>query len=84
MNEKSVGKMFMNEHGEVFQCVSYCENPTITFRRLGTEEQVGGAVGSLNVRSMVQLHGDEDTLVRQMIKQFGESSMRNGKFAREE
>lgn len=49
------GMLFTETGTQVWEVVSMCELPTITLRNLRTKEEVGGAVGCLNLENFVPL-----------------------------
>ena len=49
MKTADVGKFFTDSYGDVWQMISSCDQPTATMQKVGSNERVGGAIGSLNL-----------------------------------
>lgn len=43
VNNATVGKFFIDERGDLWEHISYCANPTATFRRVGETLVAPGA-----------------------------------------
>lgn len=72
MNEQSVGKLFKDQSGNLWECVAYCARPTARLQRVGSQKQVGGAVGSHVLQEYKQLGSDDEAMARQVLKQLAE------------
>lgn len=46
MNTKKVGKYFVRDK-QLWQCIAYCDQPTIEYENVNTGERICVAVGSL-------------------------------------
>ena len=47
LNETTLGRYFVDERGEVWQHITFCERPTASLRRVNDDAiRVGGAVGA--------------------------------------
>lgn len=49
MTNTMLERSLKDEQGEYWRLVSYCEYPTATMEKLGTQERIGGAVHSRNL-----------------------------------
>lgn len=54
-----VGKFFTTTGKDIWECVSYCGEPTITYKNLHTGRLQGGAVNSLNTQGFKLLEAKE-------------------------
>lgn len=60
MNIEDVGRYFIREDDDkaikdIYMMVSFCEYPTAKLENVRTKEQIGGAVGCLNLKPFVKL-----------------------------
>jgi hypothetical protein len=66
--ESQVGDYFKGRDGKVYQLVSYCSHPTVTFKEVKTGERVGGAVDCLNVQGIEYIESEEtQKLLREVL-----------------
>lgn len=66
---QTVGKYFRNGDGRIFMHLSYCELPTATMEDIASKDQVGGAVGSLNLSTFTPLTPEESNILSQAMTQ---------------
>ena len=60
IKREDVGNYFVDEQGEVWECISYCEQPTASLVRVRDKDsdarvRVGGACGCLNFQKFTRL-----------------------------
>lgn len=58
MNRDDLGKYFVDERNEVYKMIAYCEEPTITLKRVCDDEKIEFAEGSRLARSFTRLIPD--------------------------
>ena len=75
INSESVGKIFVDEKGEIWQLISYCQYPTATMKKVGTEETVGGATNSLNLSKFKLADPEVEKTVKKVMRQSASSAL---------
>lgn len=69
IDQGNVGRIFQKEDGSLWEMISYCEQPTATMRKVGTQEKVGGAIGSMNLTGFTLVDRQVEDLVRRVVRQ---------------
>lgn len=69
MNSDQVGKFFTDKDGNIWQMVSFIENPSTTLKKVGTEESLHGAVGCSLFEDFNEVHPSQEEIIQQMLKQ---------------
>ncbi len=60
-NDLNPGDLYTTDGKDVWIVQSFCEHPTVTMQNLRSDERVGGAVGSRNLKDFVKLVPIEQT-----------------------
>ena len=76
INSNTLGKYF-RRNGRIYRHVSYCEHPTATLKSVSgpDAQEVGGAIGSLNLSGFEPLTESECKLLDELF----DSNVLNGK-----
>ncbi len=66
MTMDDVGGFFLDANGKVWQCIGYCEHPTCTLQRVGTDERMHMVCDSLLAhKSFRRLVVEDPKIVRE-------------------
>lgn len=68
MNKSELGQFFKDANGDLWEMITFCEQPTATLRKVGSGQKLGGAVGCMNFNDMVKV-ADPDGLIRKTLDQ---------------